>query len=362
MKHITTFILACLLLMFTGCQKTPPGIVYLEGIVTLDGNPIGGVNVILHPRNDEGTAAGGMTDARGRFTVTTHPAPVGTGAMAGVYDVTFSKVETPVVNVSMMPMPAPAPSAARQTQTPPQRTYIVPQRYGRPRTSGLEPITVEAGGNNRFTFALFSESVPNAGGGVQDSVRTENRETRTAEQEEAEQARRAQIQRERLEREERERIERERIEREEQENAEREVRERLEQEERMRLEQEERERREREEQDRLEQEARERRERFPDIFAAARRGTVEDVKFFIDARVDIGVRDSSRNTLLHIAVQFNPHLDVLEYLLNVPGAHVNARNFLEETPLDIVVTRPDIPQREERYRILREHDGRRGHE
>ena len=136
-------------------QKSPPGIIYLEGIVTLDGNPISGVNVILNPRNPEGVAAGGMTDARGRFTVTTHPNPIGSGAMAGVYDVTFSKVEVDVQDVSMML--APQPATTRQTQAPPQRTYIVPQRYGRPRTSGLEPITVEAGGNNRFTFVLTSE-------------------------------------------------------------------------------------------------------------------------------------------------------------------------------------------------------------
>ena len=149
-------LLGIIALIYMAPQRTPSGIVYLEGTVTLDGNLISGVSVILHPRNGEGTAAGGMTDARGIFTVTTHPAPAGSGAMAGEYDVTFSKVEVEVRDIPMMPAPAPAPSAARHTQAPPQRTYIIPQRYGRPSTSGLEPITVEANERNRFTFVLTS--------------------------------------------------------------------------------------------------------------------------------------------------------------------------------------------------------------
>jgi len=36
------------------------------------------------------------------------------------------------------------------------RNYIIPQRYERPRTSGLEPIAVVAEGRNRFTFVLSS--------------------------------------------------------------------------------------------------------------------------------------------------------------------------------------------------------------
>ena len=144
-------------LFFLGFQRTPSGIVYLEGTVTLDGLPVDGVNVILHPRGGEGTSAGGMTDARGRFRVTTHPAPVGSGAKAGKYDVTFSKVETmEMVMIAGRPVPA-SDFPHERAETFDTRRHIIPPRYGRPRTSGLEPISVEAGGRNRFTFALTSE-------------------------------------------------------------------------------------------------------------------------------------------------------------------------------------------------------------
>ena len=148
-------------LVFSGFQRTPSGIIYLEGIVTLDGKPIDGVNVVLHPRDREGTSAGGMTDARGRFRVTTHPAPVGSGARAGEYDVTFSKME--VVEMAMVagrPVPASDETVPehiiRASEAFDARTHVIPPRYGRPKTSGLEPITVAPNGRNRFTFTLTS--------------------------------------------------------------------------------------------------------------------------------------------------------------------------------------------------------------
>lgn len=133
-----------------GRTKSPDGIIYLTGMVTLDGQPVNGVSVVLHPRNDGGAVAGGLTNTKGKFTVTTGTAPVGSGAKAGEYDITFSKVEVEKSD-----------TAHNRTQIPAQKTYIIPAKYGKPKTSGLAPITVELNGKNRFDFALSSEPIQN---------------------------------------------------------------------------------------------------------------------------------------------------------------------------------------------------------
>ena len=116
-------LLGLLLYLFLSDSKSVEGAVRIEGTVTLDGAPLSGANVILHPRNRKvGQEAGGMTDHRGRFTVTTGNDPIGRGAVPGEYDVTF-----------------------------------IMHSYERPTTSG-SPIVVNATGRNRFVFELFSES------------------------------------------------------------------------------------------------------------------------------------------------------------------------------------------------------------
>ena len=134
------------------------GAVHIVGTLTLDGEPVAGASVILSPRDrDAGHVAGGITDSRGRFTVTTGTAPMVNGAVPGVYDVTFSKIE--IENASLALQTSSLPPSGRQPNQPnqrqPERRYVIPQKYGDSKTSGLEPITVEATGNS-FSFALTS--------------------------------------------------------------------------------------------------------------------------------------------------------------------------------------------------------------
>ena len=98
--------------------------IYIEGTLTLDGVPVQGVSVILIPRNAAGHVAGGITNARGKFTVTTGSASVGSGARAGEYDAVFFKPD------------------------------VIPKKYNDPQTSGLEPIKIDAGGKKKFSFSL----------------------------------------------------------------------------------------------------------------------------------------------------------------------------------------------------------------
>ena len=138
---------------FIGCaQENPFGTVYVEGTVTLDGVAIDGVSVTLIPLDaGEQLSAGGVTDASGRFTVTAGGSPAGSGARPGTYDVTFSKVsitQTESYEESMRLY------GGRQ----PPIMHLIPQRYGNPRTSDIESITVDTDRRkNKFTFELTSE-------------------------------------------------------------------------------------------------------------------------------------------------------------------------------------------------------------
>ena len=145
-----TLFLALLLstTFFIGCREDNPfGTVPVEGVVTLDGAAIPLVSVTLIPR--EGAhSAGGQTDANGKFTVATGGY---SGAKPGTYDVTFSKIEIPGGDLSM------EEHTAKYGGRQPEPVYLVPKKYESPKTSGIEPITVDSNKKNSFTFELTTK-------------------------------------------------------------------------------------------------------------------------------------------------------------------------------------------------------------
>ena len=151
--RITLIIAILLVPFFAGCggQDNPFGTVYVEGTVTFDGQPIDGVFITFNPRGGD-MVAGGVTDARGRFTVQTAGAPIGSGAVPGEYDVTFRKTAMEGSGLSLEEF------SAQYGGGMPPTTFLIPERYGNVRTSGLEPIVVDTNRrNNVFNFALTSE-------------------------------------------------------------------------------------------------------------------------------------------------------------------------------------------------------------
>ena len=151
--RFTTLLMAFILVatFFVGCgTQNPFGTVYLEGVVTVDGQPMQGISVSLLPRDGD-LAAGGITDANGKFVVDTGGAPVGSGAKPGEYDVVFRKSQTEGKNMSM------EESKALYGPGELPMTYLIPQRYGSPMTSGIAPIKVsEKKAENKFKFELSS--------------------------------------------------------------------------------------------------------------------------------------------------------------------------------------------------------------
>ncbi|MDR0520723.1 MAG: DUF4198 domain-containing protein [Planctomycetaceae bacterium] len=126
----------------TGCaEKNPYGVVPVTGVVLTDGKPMDGIYVTFILTGGDGKTAGGITDAEGRFTLATAGSEM-KGAVPGMYNVTFEKFTVNVVR------------DASGHESPAGKNFLIPERYGKPETSGIEPVTVERGKKNHFEFKL----------------------------------------------------------------------------------------------------------------------------------------------------------------------------------------------------------------
>ncbi|MDR0609812.1 MAG: hypothetical protein LBG58_06860 [Planctomycetaceae bacterium] len=147
MKQILAAIIFVMLL--SGCaQKNPYGTTHVEGTVRIDGVPTEGISVTFAPVGNNGNSAGGLTDSSGKYQLTTGGAPVGSGAIAGEYYVTFSKIEIEGSNLNHEEY------RKQIGNRPPKKTYLVPQKYENSTTSGISPVKIEKGKKNVFDFDL----------------------------------------------------------------------------------------------------------------------------------------------------------------------------------------------------------------
>jgi hypothetical protein len=97
MRIILAVLLAAPLLFFIGCGPRGKSLVveYIEGTVTLDGQPVPNVSITLIPAvAGSGTEpAGGRSVEAGRYTISSQNGNAGKGAVAGEYLVLASNVE-----------------------------------------------------------------------------------------------------------------------------------------------------------------------------------------------------------------------------------------------------------------------------
>ena len=150
MKSLTHCLLFGIgLLLAVGCGPDTshlPKTVTAAGIVTLDGKPVGGAQVILVADTGGATGAFGATDVNGRFSLRAFEEKE--GAIPGSYKVQVSKtIETQL---------DPAAAANLDGGAPIRYDYGVPPKYTGFKTSGLS-ATIPDSGTTDLKFELLSK-------------------------------------------------------------------------------------------------------------------------------------------------------------------------------------------------------------
>jgi hypothetical protein len=133
----------------SGCSESGPKLYQAKGVVKYKGAPLADASVTL--MNAQGRMSVGTTNAQGEFTVMTFGRP---GAELGAYQVGIIKTEKmadapatakPEDMIKMMNM---------KTKSMPRPKSEIPEKYGRPASSGFSATVVEDETKNVYTFDL----------------------------------------------------------------------------------------------------------------------------------------------------------------------------------------------------------------
>lgn len=136
------------LLAAVGCGSKGghlPRTVPAKGIVTLDGKPVEGAQVVLVPAAEGTTGAFGTTDASGRFSLRAYDEK--DGAIPGAYKVQVSKT----VEVRLE-----GAKGSLDGGDPVRFDYGVPAKYTGAQTSGLK-VTIPDSGIDDIKLSLSSK-------------------------------------------------------------------------------------------------------------------------------------------------------------------------------------------------------------
>ena len=146
-------------LIMPGCGRSGLDLQMVEGVVTINGEPLAGATVGFSPLiPGQGLPATGATVADGTFRLTaTRGGTPDKGTTVGDYAVTISKVELLPDPLWDNLKPGETPSRPRQMQY----RYVVPKAYESITTSGLK-ATVKKGVNkgDAFRYDLKSDYKP----------------------------------------------------------------------------------------------------------------------------------------------------------------------------------------------------------
>ena len=145
---IPILLLAIAVLSMFGCGPSLghlPKTVPASGIVTLDGQPVDGAQVVIVPAAEGTTGATGVTDANGRFSLRAFNEK--DGAIPGEYKVQVSKT----VEVKLA-----GKAGSLDGGDPVRFDYGVPAKYTGAKTSGLT-VTIPETGNKDIKLTLSSK-------------------------------------------------------------------------------------------------------------------------------------------------------------------------------------------------------------
>lgn len=139
-----------MMLASVGCAAKPSAMKTeeVEGVVTLDGQPVPDATVTFVPvQAGNGASATGTTDAEGKYRLTAMASGAsgspGAGTLPGEYYVGVMKVSLPAIPTSEE---AVGPQG-KQRPTSAPLTHVVPEKYNTPQNSGLK-ATVKEGKND----------------------------------------------------------------------------------------------------------------------------------------------------------------------------------------------------------------------
>ena len=147
MKRCFLLLPLLVFVLASGCDKGRGlPVHYVEGIVTLDGEPLEEANITFVPKSESNDieAAAGRTDAKGKYTLTSMNGDPGKGALAGEYVVLVSKL----INLS-------PPGFNPSDPIPPPTKRVTPIVYNDRTKSPFNASVVK--GKNKFDFELKSK-------------------------------------------------------------------------------------------------------------------------------------------------------------------------------------------------------------
>ena len=168
MQHKTFFTIVLtsfFVLLLVGCSNPDGKYVKIEGTITYNGQVVEGASVTFAAVDPNGESGSGLTDAKGKFMLTSSGAANGgTGVLPGEYIVRVSKtktVSTPDPDEALHQegkityeelqkrMATKGPSAGTKIE----RTELLPVKYSQAHTTDLK-ATVYKGKNPLFSFDL----------------------------------------------------------------------------------------------------------------------------------------------------------------------------------------------------------------
>jgi hypothetical protein len=158
----------CVVVALAGCsRRTGLAVEFVEGQVTLDGQPLADALVGFSPTARPGYSASGRTDTRGLYRLTTSRGggPL-RGAPVGEYVVTVRKYRNQMESLGPEPDPSEATAHATwkaefERLSTMSLQSLIPEGYGDQATSGLR-ATVKRGRNTgpEVSFTLKSDFQP----------------------------------------------------------------------------------------------------------------------------------------------------------------------------------------------------------
>jgi len=150
MKRVLVCALTVLLVCGCGGGGSGLQVEFVEGVVTLDGNPLAGASVMFMPADTSGgtEAASGTSDGSGRYMLSSMNGDPGKGAVMGNYVVTVSKIESNDPRARM------SSEEAMASDLPPTQKELLPAVY---QNSARTPLKATVNkGRNKIDIELKS--------------------------------------------------------------------------------------------------------------------------------------------------------------------------------------------------------------